>query len=89
MSGWPPYLDFGDALSEALGDSIGENACEMEVPSPPQLMGTLREWGDSRLENEPLLLLRAVGKACLVQQHEPPEANLRDYRYRRIHPIVS
>lgn len=106
--GWRLYLDFGDALIEALGDYIGEEhhspnlrriratqllallaACEMDVPPPPELIGTLPEWGFSRLANVPPLLLRAVWKACLVQQYEHPEANLRDYLHRHITPIVS
>lgn len=87
--GWRLYLDYGDAMFEALGEpwidagasvSCGPNAvaylklvaaCEMDIPPPPLLVGSISRWQipDGKLGTIPPLFLRAVWKACVANDY--------------------
>lgn len=47
-------------------------ACEMDVPPPPELLADMPEWGlpDNNLAHVPPLFLRAAWKACAAAEYE-------------------
>jgi hypothetical protein len=87
--GWRLYLDYGDAMFDALGEPwidpdapacSGPNAvaylkliaaCEMDIPPPPLLVGSISRWKipNGKLETIPPLFLRAAWKGYVAEDY--------------------